>query len=84
MWIFEYLSCQNIGEERTLLIGQQIVQPNGKGIGPEGLGSDVYYSISTLGEIHFSKSESDNDEWENYKEDFTEGYEQYDGGMYLR
>ena len=38
----------------SLLFGQQIVQPNWNGIGPEDLAESVFYSLSTLGEIQFS------------------------------
>ena len=33
----------------SLLFGQQIVQPNWNGIGPEDLAETVLYSLSTLG-----------------------------------
>ena len=33
----------------SLLFGQQIVQPNWNGIGPEDLAETVFYSLSTLG-----------------------------------
>ena len=51
----------------SLLFGQQIVQPNWAGIGPEDLDETVFYSLSTLGEIQFSTSQNDDSErWPNY------------------
>ena len=50
----------------SFLFGQQIVQPNWAGIGPEDLDETVFYSLSTLGEIQFSRSESDAPGWPNY------------------
>ena len=48
----------------SLLFGQQIVQPDWAGIGPEDLEETVFYSLSTLGEIQFSTSQNDDsDRW---------------------
>ena len=49
----------------SFLFGQQIVQPNWKGIGPEDLDENVLYSLSTLGEIQFSTLD-DTKRWPNY------------------
>ena len=52
----------------SLLFGQQIVQPNWNGIGPEDLAETVFYSLSTLGEIQFSIDHATDDfeRWPNY------------------
>ena len=72
---------------KRFLFGQQIVQPNWAGIGPEDLDENVYYSLSTLGEIQFSRSVTDAPErWPGYAKWtlLKDGFNQRDGGYYLR
>ena len=72
---------------KSFLFGQQIVEPNWYGTGPDDLGENVYYSLSTLGEIQFSRSVSDAPEnWPGYAKwtHLKDGFNQRDGGYYLR
>ena len=72
----------------NLLVGQQVVQPNYKGIGPTDIGDDVYYLVSTVGEILYSRDKNDDLDdatWLGYGKwsDLSDGFDQKNSGYYI-
>ena len=71
-FLFQFQTNTPPGSPGSLLFGQQIVQPNWNGIGPEELAETVFYSLSTLGEIQFSTDfqNDDSERWHKYYASF--------------